>query len=336
MPPLVAPTAADWSGWSFAARTERVVPLLYRMIDHTPTDLDDGQRAEIRQLMGAVMCRCVQLEHHAVQVTRALLDTEIRTVLLKGLATAHLDYPDPNLREFSDIDILVSPADLDRAMAVVERAGWVQGYELHEGHRPFTHAVTFVRDGMELDLHQRVAHRALGRLIPTEQLVSRARAFELAGAEVFALDDVDRLIHSAVHAVASGPAAERLSSLADVLLGAAEQSSLAASILDRADANGVRPLVERGIRRSFQVARLAMPEAWGTAMSQPGRRRVALVDHAYLAGYRRPVLEELAHMQQLPLWRERAAYIIGFLAGRRAGASLPARLRYVWRKLRRQ
>ena len=101
---------------------------------------------------------------------------------------------------------------------------------------------------MELDLHQRIAHRALGRLLPTSELVARAVPFEVAGAELLALDDVDRFIHSAVHAVASGRAGQRLSGLADVLVLAEQRPDLAEAVLERAEERRVRSLVELGIR----------------------------------------------------------------------------------------
>jgi hypothetical protein len=330
-PPSVVPNLADWPTWSFMARLERAVPLLYQLVDRSPTDLVDGQREELRQLFGVVMCRCVELEHHALRVSQLLGRAGVRNVLLKGLATSHLDYADPNLREFGDVDILVSPDDLARAIATVEADGWVQGYSLHPGHLPFTHAVTFVRGGIELDLHQRVAHRALGRLLPTDELIERARPFEIAGTEVLALDELDRFVHSAVHSVASGQAAQRVSSLADVLLVATNRSELAPSIIDRADAHGVRRLVERGVREAFDLAQLTIPSQWGVAMERQIRRRVLLVDHAYGVGYRRPVSEELAHMQQLDGWSDRVRYVRGFFVGDR---SLSARLQYVWAKLR--
>lgn len=298
------------------------------------TDLDEDLRKEVRQLFGAVMCRCVELEHHTIWVSDLFRDHGIRCAVLKGGATAHLDYPDPSWREFSDIDILINPLDREKATALIETAGWVQGYPLPAGHTQFTHAITFVKDGMELDLHQRIAHRALGRLLPTTDLLARAVPFRIAGAELFALEQVDRFVHAAVHAVASGPRAQRLSGLADILVMAEANAHLAEGALERAEQQRVRSLVERGLRDAYATADLDVHDAWASAMARPITRRDSLVDRAYLRPGRQPAWEEIAHLRQLPNWTDRVRYVCGFFVHEQHGPA--ARARYAWSKVRRK
>jgi hypothetical protein len=336
----VTPPHQDWSEWLWVAQLDRVAPLLYRLVDQIPTELDETDRTQIRQLQGAVMCRCVQLEHHLIAVTGLLAAQGIGSVVLKGGATCHLDYPDPSWREFSDIDLLIDPADLIRATAVVESAGWMQGYALPGGHARYTHAITFVRDGMELDLHQRIAHRAIGVLVPTAELMRRGVPFQVAGAELRALDDVDRLIHAALHAVTSRGPTSRLSSLADVLLLMNRRPELAADTVARAEGWRVRSLLERGLHLAYGEAELDVPRTWREAMSLPVRRRDRLVDRAYLSAARRPVIEELAYLRLMDRWADRFGYVGGYFATDRKyvdqhGRSGPlAQARYVMAKLR--
>ena len=339
-PGPVVPRRGDWSEWLWLAQLERVAPLLYRLVDHTPTELDDTDRTEIRQLQGAVMCRCVQLEHHLIAVTGLLAAHGVASVVLKGGATCHLDYPDPSWREFSDIDLLIDPADMMRATAVIESAGWMQGYALPGGHARYTHAITFVRDGMELDLHQRIAHRAVGVLVPTAELMRRAVSFHVAGTELRALDDVDRLVHAALHAVTSRGPTLRLSSLADVLLLTNRRPALAADTVARAERWRVRSLLERGLRLAYGEAELDVPTAWQEAMSGPVRRRDRLVDRAYLSAARRPVIEELAYLRLMDRWMDRFGYVGGYFATDRqyvdqhGRSGWFAQARYVMAKLR--
>ena len=42
---------------------------------------------------------------------------------LKGAAVAHLDYPDPALRSFIDVDLLVRAEEWDDAIQVLREAG---------------------------------------------------------------------------------------------------------------------------------------------------------------------------------------------------------------------
>jgi len=215
-PPVPVPTDRDWSAWQLHARFQRVVPLLYELVDRVPTALSDHVRLEVRQLQADSMAWAVRVEHELLEVTARLRACGLGSVVLKGVATAHLDYPTPAWRQFGDADLLVLPDEFPNACRVISDSGWEQGYELPRHHERFTHAITFVRNGVELDLHQRIGHRAIGLLVPTAQLVRVARPFELAGTELMALSDHDRLIHAAVHAATSRGTTKRLSSTADV------------------------------------------------------------------------------------------------------------------------
>jgi hypothetical protein len=339
-PGSVLPDSASWDRWVWTARLDGVVPLLYLLVDRVPTDLTDEQRGEARQIHGAVLARCVQLEHHAIEMSKALAARGIRCVLLKGGATAHLDYPNPSWREFSDIDLLIDPADRPGATSVIEAAEWEQGYALPRGHEQFTHAVTFVRSSMELDLHQRIAHRGLGLLIPVPELLRRATPMVIAGGEVLALDEDDREIHACIHAVASRGAARRLSSVADVLLMAHLRPHRADDVLRRAEGWRVRSLVERALTDASAIAQLELPVSWTEAMRRPSAvKQDRLIERAYLAPIRRPVVEELAHLRRLP-WRDRWRYARGYFSvdpdyTAQHGRSGPiAQARYVFDKLR--
>jgi hypothetical protein len=307
----VRPSAAQWPSWLWWARIERVAPLLFHLVDAEETDLADEQRAELRQLQGAVMSRCVQLEHHAIAVSASLTEEGIAVVLLKGGATSHLDYPDPTWREFGDIDLLVHERDRVRSIRILEQLGWRQGYALPRGHGEFTHAVTFTKDGMELDLHQRIAHRALGLLLPVNELFDRAITVTIAGVELLAFDHVDRLLHAAVHALTSRGASAHLSSSADVLLLANQRSGAVSAALERAERARIRPLVERAVLDAHREAMLAPPPEWTAARAVPASGRDRLVERAYLGRNRRVVAEELAYLRLLDGWSRRWSYLRG-------------------------
>jgi hypothetical protein len=170
-----------------------------------------------------------------------LLDAGISCTVLKGVATAHLDYADPSMRQFGDVDLLVAPSEFARAGSILDLHGASRPYALPSGHERFTHAVTFRSPGqVEVDLHQHIAHRALGQLIPTDALLARRVPFGLAGRTLHALHRHDRLIHASVHTFASRDSYRRLSSLADVLLLAESMAGEAPEVLACADRWRVR------------------------------------------------------------------------------------------------
>jgi hypothetical protein len=338
--PAAVPDATTVLAWESFAAGERVLPLLYELLEREPTDVTDDQREEIQLRQEAVQSRCVTLEHHAIESSSELARRGVRTAILKGIATAHLDYPDPSWRDFADVDLLVDPEDRARATTVLERGNWVQRYALPQGHERFTHAITFVRDGIELDLHQRIGHRSLGLLVPTTELLDRTVAFEVGGHTVRALADVDRLIHSAIHAVTSRRPTRRLSSTADVLLLTQRCASRAAEVLERSERWRMRPLLERAATEAFRAAQLPIDARWLEAMGRPTRRRDRLVEWAYLADRRRPLVEELAYLRLLPNWSARRRYVSGYFevgadyAEQHGRASIGSQIRYAFAKLR--
>ena len=139
--------------------------------------------------------------------------------MLKGSAVAHLDYPDPSLRTFGDVDLLVRSRDIDAAVAVLAARGarprlgrappgfdrrFGKGATFTHRHGPGDRPAPDVRDGAV-----RTADAPGGPLGAAED------TFDLAGRPVRALDAECRFLHACFHA-ALGNAAPRLVPLRDV------------------------------------------------------------------------------------------------------------------------
>src|SRR5579884_131017 len=60
------------------------------------------------------------------RLARALAEAGIPFLVLKGVALALTVYPDPTLRHFADLDILVAPQDFQAACTVAEACGFKQ------------------------------------------------------------------------------------------------------------------------------------------------------------------------------------------------------------------
>lgn len=336
----VEPTSNDLGSWIEVATDQRVLPLLYLVVSAI-AGVTDAEREMVRNMQLDVMATAVRFEHDLLEVAGVLAAGGVRAAVLKGVSTAHLDYPDPSWRQFADVDLLVAPDDRERAIRLLDDAGWVQAYALPRHHERFTHAIT-LRNGrrVEVDLHQHIGHRALGLRIPTEALLAAAEPFDLAGCSLLALNRTDRLIHAAIHLLSSRGEYRRLSTEADVLVLADCSVDDAAAVLERAEAWRVRPLVEAALRLAHDEAALALPEGWTAAMARPLHRRDRLVERAYLGARRRPVTEELAYLRLLPNMRDRLDYITGYLttdpdyAAQHGRRGVRSQARYLWERLR--
>lgn len=311
----MTPSADDWPAWLELSRNERVLPLLALLTRQsasvTAAEIEAADEAHV-----GAMSSAVHNEFALIQVVDTLNRLGIKHAVLKGVAVSHLDYRDPSLRQFGDVDLLVEPDRFGDAIVSLEETGWTQAYSLPRHHEAFTHAITLrsPTSRAEIDLHQRIAHRALGLLVPATELLDRSIPLDLYGRSTRALSSRDRLIHASLHWQASQGGYRRLSSAADVVLLSGSQVGDAAGVLADAERWSVRPLVEAGLRSAWAEAQLDVPGEWHAAMARPIHRRDRLVERAYLSGRRRPALEELACLRRMTGIRSRFRYLTGYLA----------------------
>ncbi|HEX6329474.1 MAG TPA: nucleotidyltransferase family protein [Jiangellaceae bacterium] len=215
----------SWEALLRAAQWERVVPLLAQAVIDGTFPATNDQLAELLdaelQSMGSVLA----LEAKLVEIADVLDDEEIPFRVLKGPALAHLDYPEPALREFGDIDLLIAPNAFDRAVNVLTGLGYCRRFpEPREGFdRRFSKSVSMVGpDRDELDLHRTLASGGFGQRIIVGMLWSAQPAwFTVANHRFAALGIEERFLNACYHMVL-GNAPPRLvpqRDLAQMLLG---------------------------------------------------------------------------------------------------------------------
>lgn len=194
-----------WRDVLYRARSERVVTLLARTVRDGVVPATNTQTAEVVDLDMRRMAGVLSLEATLLRVADVLDEAGVPFRVLKGPAVAHLDYPDPALREFGDLDLLIRPADLDRTIALLARHGYARRFpEPRSGFdRRFTKSVSVVdRAGTELDLHRTFAPGGFGLHVQVEALWDAPVTwFTLAGRELPALGPAERLTHACYHAV---------------------------------------------------------------------------------------------------------------------------------------
>ena len=85
-------------------------------------DLDDRSTHRLELRLEAEAIRAVQLEGELIRLQQVL--TDLPAVVLKGAVLAHEAYPDPSLRPFTDLDILVAGANHADAVRKLEALGY--------------------------------------------------------------------------------------------------------------------------------------------------------------------------------------------------------------------
>src|SRR5437868_831294 len=190
---------------------------------------------------------------HARSGLRAAIDllhhSGIRVCALKGPSLAARLYPAGATRHSFDLDLLVDPGDLDRAVEVFTRAGYAGDAGITvEYLRRYGHHVHLARArALPIELHFR-AYAGFGVRLPSSELLDRAGPFRFDdGGAILAPAPEDEFLYLATHA--AGHSFIRLMWLYDLKLLVLRYPSLNWTVIAaRADALGVRSAVDYAVR----------------------------------------------------------------------------------------
>jgi hypothetical protein len=208
-----------WLAVLSSARSNRLTGLLCAAVEDgsLPTTLEQLNQAH--ELQMSMMIWVMRLEAELLTVVDLLTASALDVRVLKGSAVAHLDYPDPALRSFIDLDVLVRSEQIDRAIELLLAAGFQRRYpQPRPGFdRRFSKGTTFLSPtGYELDLHRTFAQGPWGLSMNVDDLWDDdGEKFEVAGRSLRALSRRARFMHACYHA-ALGDWPPRLLSLRDI------------------------------------------------------------------------------------------------------------------------
>lgn len=143
----------------------------------------------------------------AIRVKRLLMETldalageGITPVLLKGVGLAQRLYPEPFLRATSDVDLLLDPADMQRAQQVMARLGLSPKKEADDYYpHAYRHHLSFAGAKGMVELHFRLMS-AYGIAWEAKEPLERSELATFEGRSVRYLRAEDELVYLALHA----------------------------------------------------------------------------------------------------------------------------------------
>jgi hypothetical protein len=148
---------AAWREWRQTHTLEEadypsieILPLIYRNL--AGSGLADPDLSTLRGAYRSTWVRNQVIFDHGASALRALAESEIPTLVLKGFALALIHYRDAGVRTMDDIDVLVPWRDADRALEALARIGiepGTPGERRRTAHAEHLHD----RSGRPLDLH---------------------------------------------------------------------------------------------------------------------------------------------------------------------------------------
>lgn len=222
----------------------RLGPILGDAVATGRLVLDAETQAELTEALAHVLGSQLRVETSGLRVIDALLDAGVDFRVVKGMATAYLDYPNPSLRTFGDLDLLIRSSDMPRATDRLARVDGGAFRALRGGDWRLQHALPFIVDGVEVDLHVRLLHQAAGHRADRLDLFDGPEEFDIVGRRVLALPPWLRLVQAACQNVIGG--SQQLTSDLDVARLAPDIDFAG----ERCRAVGLGWVFAEGVRRS--------------------------------------------------------------------------------------
>ncbi|PRX45631.1 putative nucleotidyltransferase-like protein [Prauserella shujinwangii] len=333
----------SWSGLLAAARKHRVLGPLRAAAGAGALPATAAQADAARAAHRGVLLRVLSLERELMAVADRLEESDVDFRVLKGSAYAHLDYPDPALRSFIDLDVLVRADDIGRAVAALSAAGFARTLaEPRPGFdRRFDKGTTLRHPGgFEVDLHRTFVLGPWGVRVDLDSLWDDGEEFAVGGRTLRALSRTNRLLHACYHA-ALGDWPLRLGSLRDVAALLPRTGGEATEVRGRAAAWGVEAVVAAAVadaRRLLGIRGGDAFTAWADGYLPTRREEAWLGLHTHEG--KTFAAQALATIPALPGFRDRVAYLRalllpdrGYTEGRHPSAL--SRFRFAVREIRR-
>lgn len=227
----------------------RMLPQLAAAVAAGRVIIGHGLRTDLDRMLVSLAVQDLKLEQLLVRTGEVLRDVNVEFRVLKGLATSRLDHHGSERRTTVDVDLLVPPPELARAIKAFVDAGFERRYEIES---LMDKGETLVdTTGWCVDLHTRLHSPA--RSLP-DDFWALSERFEVNGISFDAMCRGARLGHAASHLALSWPSARRFSSLLDLVvladLATAEDRWIAERMLRD---TGVSDIVNRVTRRAACV-----------------------------------------------------------------------------------
>lgn len=186
----------DWSNLPTQAESHGLTSLLDTHLQAAGISIPPAVQQQLQ-------ARAIQHSHANQVRAKALAEAltafqaaGIETLVLKGVALAHLVYPQPGLRSMRDVDVLVSRSQARQAQAVLAELGF--NAPLPGDSLPAKHLTVAQREGEGLPISVEIHHNLYAEGTPATELEAlrpRAVSFTLAGVTAYTLSHEEMLEH---------------------------------------------------------------------------------------------------------------------------------------------
>ncbi len=199
-------SSIDWSELFRLAEHHGVLPLVARNLSAHARGLPSQVDQSLRSRFDGNARRNLWLSSELIRITDHFAKKNIRAIPYKGPMLAQSVYGDVALRNFGDLDFLISPADFEPARHALGELGYRPSSDLSPAVERF-----WLRNGYErsfdsaagkylVELQWGLLPRFFAVDFRVEDLLARSRPASLGGREVLGLSAEDSLLVLCLHA----------------------------------------------------------------------------------------------------------------------------------------
>jgi hypothetical protein len=196
----------DWASLLRAAEAQGMTPLLYLHLNRlAPDAVPKAVLDDLRQRFFDHARHNLLLTGELLRLLPLFAGRGIRAIPFKGPTLAAYAYGNLGLRQYTDLDLLILPADLPRARDLLAAEGYHSGLHLTRGQQAAYLAsigqIPFVKDGgvCVTELHARIAPRDFHFPLGLERVWPRLRTVSINGRAVPCLAGEDLLLVLCAH-----------------------------------------------------------------------------------------------------------------------------------------
>ena len=198
--------AADWQRIVELAQRQSVAPILYARLKERDSVPSPGSAQRLREIYLGTFKRNARLLHEVGKILRALQASDIPVIPLKGAYLVEAVYGNLGLRQIGDVDLLVKPVDLAKALEVLRTLGYAAAHpiEIESVRQVSQHMPPLSKQGgVTLELHWTILNPCKNAHFgdrDLDQVWSRAIPARIGGVQALSLPPTDLLWYLCVHA----------------------------------------------------------------------------------------------------------------------------------------
>ena len=255
----LAGSGPDWEALLRLAADHSLTPIVCKNLQaHTGDALAGPWRQRFRDEFIRISCRNLALSAELLRVLEALESRGVKATSYKGPVLAAQAYGDVGLREFADLDIILSQAEIAAAHAALVELGYrslLAGVENPDSFRHIPGQYAYSKDTETMvELHTERTLRYFPRGLDLRELCARRELVSVAGRPMPAFSLEDTLLLLCVHG--SKHIWERLGWTADIaaLMNAWRPRPVNWEfVLERAQKSGIQRMLLLGVGLAAQL-----------------------------------------------------------------------------------